>query len=310
MKNQSRDGLTIGILIAVVILFGIVIYVLWRQDLFSFSEKTDSATVVAASIALIGTLFTAVLTLIGVLLKHSLDMRNIALQREAENRLKLDTAIRAVQLFGTNEGKPTPLIQRAGALFGLSSLGQHELTLELVSYLLKQGNEIDPEIAVELVDKALISGDEDLQNRALTILWEHNAKLVTPTTVCLPSCIMDGVCEFKSYLRSYIPRILSAMLLRHPIEKWQQQPLKAQGWAIIATLCLSYQTEINSDIKNDLAAVLQQLFKAFPDIGIIRHPKKMIDTSKLRNVQPKDEKISQATKEVVERLKEWQKKLE
>ncbi len=307
MKTQSRDWLTIVILIAVIIVFGVVIYVLWQQDIFNFSGTEASASVVAASIALIGTLFTAVLTLIGVLLKHSLDIRNAALQREAEERLKLDTAIRAVQLFGTSEGKPTPLIQRAGALFGLSSLGQHELTLDLVSYLLKQQNELDPEIAALLLEKALTSNKEHLQNRALTILWEQINKLVTLTTVCLPNCIMDGVCEFKPYLKSYIPRILGSVMLRHPLKDWFVQPLKAQAWAVVAALCLSLEKENKPEIKNDLIAVLDELLKAFPDIRTLTHPLKEIDVIKIRKKLPQiqDKDITDATLEIVTRLRFW-----
>jgi hypothetical protein len=67
--------------------------------------------------------------IIAGLLKHSIDKRNADLRDDAEKRLKLEAAVRTLQLFSTSTGDPTPKDQRVGALFALSSLGQYELSL-------------------------------------------------------------------------------------------------------------------------------------------------------------------------------------
>jgi hypothetical protein len=64
----------------------------------------------------LGAVFTAAVTLVGLLLKHSIDRRTVKLtlrtderlqqeSRERHDRLRVDTVIRAVELLATKEGK-------------------------------------------------------------------------------------------------------------------------------------------------------------------------------------------------------------
>ena len=122
----------------------------WQLGFFNFTGTDPSSKVVAAALALVGTIVGAVVSIVGVILKHSIDRqaetrqeiesrRSDALQREAEQRLKLEAGVRALQLFSTSSGDLTPAVQRDGALFMLANLGQHELTLQLVDNLLSEG---------------------------------------------------------------------------------------------------------------------------------------------------------------------------
>lgn len=71
-------------------------------------NRSDSSPIVLGLIGLFGVLITALVSLLGVSIKHALDRRteariemeserNAIVARDAERRLKLDTAIRAIQ---------------------------------------------------------------------------------------------------------------------------------------------------------------------------------------------------------------------
>src|SRR4051812_31251475 len=97
------------------------------------SQPTFWPPLIAALIGLFGVVITSTVALVGVSLKNALDRRteartqaenerNALMSQDAERRLRLDTAVRAVQLLSTGSGGLAPPIQRAGALFTLCSL--------------------------------------------------------------------------------------------------------------------------------------------------------------------------------------------
>src|SRR4051794_25832646 len=88
---------------------------LWLLARGSFGGSTDTVRLLTAIIGVAGVMTTALLSLVGVLLKNSIDLRaeargrteserNAILQREAEGRLRLEAAIRAVQLLANPSG--------------------------------------------------------------------------------------------------------------------------------------------------------------------------------------------------------------
>lgn len=141
-------------------------------------------------IALFGTLLTAVVALIGFLLKDSLDRRTLGLQLEAENRradeaaqaearLRMDTSLTAVELMGANgEEGGTPL-QRAGALMALANLGHMAFALGLLDELW-EGGLVPSTSAVWLIEKCLVSEDGDLEEAAADLLRKHSDRLLLP----------------------------------------------------------------------------------------------------------------------------------
>ena len=151
--------MTVAWVSAVVGVFVSTLIILWKIGLFDLAATDSGAKVVAAVLALIGVLGTAVITFIGLLFKRSFDVRNSRLQEEIENRLgmeakhnqamqkeaadrlRMETAIQAVGLMSTSTGVEAAKSQQIGALFALASLDQLELALALLELLLKRRKE-------------------------------------------------------------------------------------------------------------------------------------------------------------------------
>ena len=89
---MKKNGILIVSVIATVLLtFGVFLGTLWWIRSFQFSgTSADLAKLIGSVIALVGTLFTAMVTLVGLLLKHSLDTRSAELLRlETTRNLEL-----------------------------------------------------------------------------------------------------------------------------------------------------------------------------------------------------------------------------
>src|SRR6266568_3482634 len=87
--------------IAVLLLFGGIVFAAWRLDFLAYAAARGGANPTAAAITFVGVLITAIASVLGILLKYSIDVRaeerlkldaerNHALQHEAEERLRLD----------------------------------------------------------------------------------------------------------------------------------------------------------------------------------------------------------------------------
>ncbi len=184
----------------IVIIFAVLLIIIWQLGFFDFTGTDASSTVVAAAVALIGTILTAVVSVVGILIKHSFDQQNLSRQWEAEQRLNLEAAIRALDLFSTGGGKPTPDTQRDGALFTLANLGQYELTLELVDNLLDKG-QLSAGTASSLISNALLRGNESIKEKAINVLYDKPEYFLTPEGVEIPSCLENWVPGLPVYVR-------------------------------------------------------------------------------------------------------------
>jgi hypothetical protein len=105
------------IAIVFVITFGAALALFWPVGVFDTDTTATNGQIVAAALALVGVLVTASLTFVGVLLKHSIDTRTLEQARATEWRLRLETAIQAVELL-TEDGKAGAPTRQAGALLG------------------------------------------------------------------------------------------------------------------------------------------------------------------------------------------------
>lgn len=171
---------------AVVLLCAGLVVVVWRAGLFDVAERSD-AEVIAAVLSLVGGLIAASLTFVGVLLKHSLDNRNLRLAQETEARLKLETSISAVGLLTLEDGRESPPQRQAGSLFVLASLGQLDFALALLDEIWPRGG-ISVRAANWVVDKALTSDDPRLQIAGSEVLMANARALATPEGIELPQC--------------------------------------------------------------------------------------------------------------------------
>ena len=106
MSNRSNLLLPIT-LGGVLISFIAMMVIMWRIGFFSFNGSDSSSKVVAAALALVGAFVGTVVSMVGILLKHSIDQqgeirqnmeskRNTVLQAEAERRLQIESNRNAV----------------------------------------------------------------------------------------------------------------------------------------------------------------------------------------------------------------------
>lgn len=162
-------------IVALSLSVGVVALILWRIGFFDFSGTESAAKVIASGITLLGTFFTAMMTFVGLVLKRSLDLRNLALKREAEKRLKLDTAIKAVELFKDASGNASSS-EAAGALFGLTSLGESHFALRLLEHLWPK-NQVETPAAIWVINRCLQSENPDIQELAAELLKDNASRL-------------------------------------------------------------------------------------------------------------------------------------
>lgn len=184
-SEWKAKGVYIFFIISTVILFILFITIVPRIiDRFDLSNDEAIATIIAAAIALFGTIITALISFIGLQIKETYNKRTYHLQVEAEERLKMDTEIKAVDLLGTSTGNDSAQKQRAGALFALSNLGRRQFALALLESMwddlqltscmwvindcLCSENKKDRAYAAKIyyhkIDKMIISKPEDIDN--------------------------------------------------------------------------------------------------------------------------------------------------
>ena len=242
-NEQADDGATsfvpggkvaAAVVALVVVLLVLVVAVIWTTGVFDKDTSATDAQVVVALVTLFGSLVTASLTLAGVLLKHSIDQQTTRLARDAErsrqieardteNRLRLETSIKAVELLTTPEGKLAPRSRQAGALFVLGSppLRQLDLARALVDELWP-ANAISSSAAVWVIDQALRCDDESLQDNAALTLLAHARRLPLPNgDLEWPACAaFTWPLEVVENARSTLLRALTVALASRPPDAW------------------------------------------------------------------------------------------
>jgi hypothetical protein len=302
----------------------VTIFVLWWAS--KWPVGTDNTTKVAVAVfALVGTLVGTAVTMVGTLLKFSIDQqaenrqreaqkrleldtaRNNAMKEDEANRLKLEAAVRALQLFSTSTGQATPPAQRDGALFALDSLGQHELSLLLTDSLLEK-KELSPATACTLIDHAIMrSAPEmsDLKETAISILGRHAQQMVTDGGAELPQCLQDWCNGLPHYVREWAPIAMAKIMMARSVEDWTNG-YNYQATAMVAALCIAWYKETDPRLKKNVAVVVREFLLAFPHIdGVLFHPRQEIEVEDVR------EKIAAATStdmhvaDAVNQLKNW-----
>jgi len=295
---------------AILVLFGVFVLALYEVGFFQFSGTDPSSKVVAAALALVGGFVTSAVSIIGILLKHSIDRqaenrlelearRVAALQWEAEQRLKQEAAIRAVQLFSTGTGAAAPNIQRNGALFALTSLGQYDLTLSLVAELLNNET-IDPTTAVNLIERALQSGQDVVQNRAADLLLAYAKSMSTPRVV-LPESIVSLDSNLPVHVQESVPIALAKMIVARPLRKWD----KSEATRIIVALAGNWIRLDEGYTKSDVGAILSKILQAFPDQDLVSHPTMTISLDAIRRDTADSKAHSFAAQQICEELRVW-----
>jgi hypothetical protein len=311
---------------AIVAVFALFTWGLWRAHFFTSTGSDASDKLVAEALTFVGGLVGAIVSILGLLLKYSIDTqaeerakmeaeRATASKKIEEKRLQMEAAIRAVQLLAASDGKESPPIQQAGALFALASLDQHELTIQLTAKLLEQ-SKVDATTAANLVDSALrfaiLLNDEvknrqeslDIQIDVVDLLNRNAALFVIPTGCELPRTVVNWDKRLSAYFREWAPVALGEMMMQRSLKEWRDKfPYYAN--TIIAPLALGFEETQEPRLKSDLGAMLECLFRAFPDNGLLFHPLRTIDTMKLREEVKGSIAGSDAVANMVVRLNAW-----
>jgi len=176
-------------IIASSIVLGVALILMRSLGLFSkptTPTTVPSATAYAAALGLVGTVLSVAVTLIGVVIKYSIDdrnarqaeidsFRNNVLKEEAEDRNRIEASIRAVDLLCENN-KDTTKTQMGGALLALVNLRQYGLAVSLLSQLWRE-RKVPTSVADEVLRKTLIHGKEEDRTNAGVVLFENASKI-------------------------------------------------------------------------------------------------------------------------------------
>jgi hypothetical protein len=201
-----------------VVVYGGLVLVLWQIGIFDLDGETN-AQVLAPVLALLGAAFGASLTLVGVMLKHSIDVRTFRLAQ-------LETSIRGVDLLATNDGTPSPPTQQAGALFALVHLGQLDLAVALLGEIWAR-RQISTPAAVWVADSALRSKIPRLQLAAATVVSSNAETLVTTGLEFPDSVSLRWSTKMDLYARDALLEALVTSLVARDPDDWKLDTLNA-----------------------------------------------------------------------------------
>lgn len=268
MSKEQRANLILSFALTCVVLlvYAGSVGLLWWQGVFDVPESEEGARVVAAAIALVGGLFAALLTFVGVLLTYSVDARTVEIKADAENRLKLETFIRAVRLLSTDTGGKTSRSQHAGTLFALSELHHLPFALALLDEMWPVGD-VSSSSACWLIDKCLRSDDKFVQKEAANILVENAEKLTEETEGYeLPEILIESwPIDLPIPARQRILVTFALCIKSRPLSQWKDGVLGS----LIFRLDRIRREDSDSAIKNGAILFLNVLLN---DTRMSKHP--------------------------------------
>jgi|GEM_PF-7062037 len=158
----------------VLTLIFIAVIALYSRD----APAANQTPVVVAIVALVGTLWTGSVTLAGIFLKDAVDRRNALFQAESERRLRMETALKAVEIMSKAEAEGVPVQEsREAAILVVASLNHLRLALTLGQQFWQRGK-ISSAAFVQLVDQCLDSGTPELQAEATYTLRMNATRLI------------------------------------------------------------------------------------------------------------------------------------
>jgi ParB/RepB/Spo0J family partition protein len=269
---RPRGAAAGGGVIGVVVLFLVLVVVVWKSGVFDKDTSASDGQEVVAMLTLLGGLIASALTLVGVLLRNSIDRHTAHLAVETENRrnleaqeiehrLRLETSIKAVELLTMPDGKPAPRARQAGALFVLGSdpLEQLDLALALLNEHWRDGV-ISSSAAVWVIDKALTKTDPGLQEEAAETLQAHAERLPhhDGTAFAWPRCAelkwpTPGACPYLA--RDQLLFACTKGLASRRPEEWDESII---NW-FIAQFNRIRQEENSPDLNSAAVLVLDVL---------------------------------------------------
>lgn len=131
-------------------------------------EKTTTALV---------SLFGSIIGLIGILIKQSLDNRTFLLNQQSEKRLRLETAVKIIDINKNDDNETISKETKEVSLFALVSLGQIELAMNLTDNYWTN-LQIHSNVAVKMINSALLEKNVSLQQSAVYLMFNNYSKLI------------------------------------------------------------------------------------------------------------------------------------
>ena len=283
-KRNNSLILTIGIFI---IMISFVIVFLRQAGFFDFTGTDASAEIVSAALVFIGVIFTGTVSIVGMLLRQTMEQRNIEIReqsekrlqidreresnqnKEAERRLRLEAGVEAMKLLTLSEGKENLQTLNAGVLFTLASLPMYDLAVIMLSKMLPE-KEVTPDTASWLLDNALLKGDENLQSEAATILYDYAKYFLDDGgSYSWPKCInQKWNLELPFEVREILAFSVLELLLSRKLTDWGEWPLES----IVLTLAEIWRTERDAERINRIGAAvgfsLRVILGMFTGLGL------------------------------------------
>ncbi|MEU8143224.1 hypothetical protein [Nonomuraea sp. NPDC048901] len=143
-----------------------------------------------AILTFIGVLVTASVSLVGLVVSRQTERRLEREGRDQHDRLKLDAAMRAGQLFSPTDSTSSVPAATAAGLLALTKLDHSELAVALLVDLWSDGKDkISKETAVLVIDAALRSESRNAQLVAAEILCRNAERLNPCQSLDWPSAV-------------------------------------------------------------------------------------------------------------------------
>lgn len=181
--------------VAAIAILAIAFGLMKSLGLLDIPEDDPGIKNLAAALGMIGAVFSAAVTLVGIVVKFSIDDRNArlaaveagrnyALSLQAEKRNRIEAAIRAVDLLSENN-QDTTENQISGAVLALVSLGELELAVTLLAQLWPAGL-VSRGVAQSVTVRALACGSEETQGFVADLLFRNADRLSDKDTYFWP----------------------------------------------------------------------------------------------------------------------------
>lgn len=201
IADKKRRRRTLWLVLIAFAVLALVAFLFWRAGLFDEPTDDSSTRVLVAVLVLLGVFVTETVGVLGLLLKDSVDQKTADLQsqelrqaaleqqrnyvlavRDAD-RLRVDVAIRAVDLIGTPDGALADRRQVGGALLALVSLDQMDLALGLLGDLWTEGADgdsasVSETVAWEVLKRAIRPDCRPLQQNSAAYMTRTRAHTI------------------------------------------------------------------------------------------------------------------------------------
>jgi len=234
----------------------------------AFGLLDGSNNEVTAALTFAGVMITAAISLIGYLISRQSERRLIQQQSDERERLRLDAAMRAGELFDKNgEDVPSPATIASG-LLALTQLQRADLAVALLVDLWRpeapDGCGVSTEVAILVLNSALSSSDGNTELVAAELLCRHSHTLDACEALQWPSSI-DGKWNRDFGLKTKI-LILDALVTmttnesRHPANEDALRSITLRMYGI-------WKNDPNERARGCVGTLIRAVLPTVQDLG-------------------------------------------